>query len=178
MSAVSWIHKFRTSTSCIASNILCALAIRLHTCQLGLLSVDHTLGLFNVMADIASRKHTTNLTKFPKTSSTKFPLPYKKPLASVPIQHKPDFADLLRTFNHDVNNEIVELTFQKRRRLFGCWRQWLSGYKLWAPLGLQYIPQDTQIKILGAYATHGRYGGISNLKLKVCTQTVAVALRL
>ena len=77
MSAVSWIHKFRTATSRIASNILRALATRLHVCHSGLLSVDHISGLFNVMADVASRKHTTNLTDFLKTFSSKFPPPQK-----------------------------------------------------------------------------------------------------
>ena len=75
MSAVSWIHKFRTSTSCIVSNILRTLTTHLHACHSGLLSVDHISGLFNIVADVASRKHTTNLTDFLHTFSTKFPPP-------------------------------------------------------------------------------------------------------
>ena len=41
ISVVSWIYKFRTSTSPIASSILKALATRMHVCQSGLLAIDH-----------------------------------------------------------------------------------------------------------------------------------------
>ena len=45
ISAVSWIYKFRTSTSPIASSILKALATRMHVCHSGLLAIDHISGL-------------------------------------------------------------------------------------------------------------------------------------
>ena len=70
----------------------------------------------------------------------------------------------------------MELTLQERTRLFAHWPRLLSGYNPWAELGLQNIPRERQNKILGAYATHVRYGGISKRKLKVRAQMVAVAL--
>ena len=73
--AVAWTYKFRTSTSQIAANILRALATRLHVCQAGTLSVDHISGVYNVMADVASRKHTTNPSDFLTYFSSKFPPP-------------------------------------------------------------------------------------------------------
>ena len=64
LAAVSWIYKFRSNTSTLAGNILRVLATRLHECKAGLLGVDHISGIYNIMADVASQKHTTDLTKF------------------------------------------------------------------------------------------------------------------
>ena len=75
ISSVAWIYKFRTSTSPIASSILKALATRMHVCQSGLLAIDHISGLFNVMADVASQKHSTDPHTFLSTFSTTFPSP-------------------------------------------------------------------------------------------------------
>ena len=71
--AVSWIYKFRTSKLQIASNILLGLAMCLHERRCSLLAVDHISGLFNVLADFASRKHTTNPAEFLSTFAKKFP---------------------------------------------------------------------------------------------------------
>jgi hypothetical protein len=69
--AVSWIYKMRTSTSPVASRILRALAVRLQHHQTGLLAIDHISGIYNIMADVASRKHVSHpmhfLTYFTKT---------------------------------------------------------------------------------------------------------------
>ena len=73
--AVSWIFKFRTSTSIVASAILKALATRMHVRHAALMAIDHISGLFNVMADVASRKHSTNPTTFLTSFSTTFPPP-------------------------------------------------------------------------------------------------------
>lgn len=62
--AVSWIYKMRTSTSPVASRILRALAVRLQHQQSGLLAIDHISGIYNIMADVASRKHVSNPTQF------------------------------------------------------------------------------------------------------------------
>ena len=75
--AVAWTYKFRTSTSQIAASILRALATQLHVCQAGTLSVDHISGVYNVMADVASRKHTTNPSDFLPYVSSKFPPPQR-----------------------------------------------------------------------------------------------------
>jgi len=73
--AVAWTYKFRTSTSPIAARILRALAVRLHENQTALLSVEHISGIFNNMADVASRKHNTNRKHFLTDFSARFPPP-------------------------------------------------------------------------------------------------------
>jgi len=75
LAAVIWIHKFRNNTSTIATNILRALATRLHHSEAGLLNVDHISGIFNILADTASRKHTTNNTQFLNSFNTLYPPP-------------------------------------------------------------------------------------------------------
>lgn len=75
ISAVTWIYKFRTNVSPLAANILTAFATRLHVCQASILSVDHISGVFNTMADVASRKHTTNPLSFLKYFTSTFQPP-------------------------------------------------------------------------------------------------------
>ena len=75
INAVTWTYKFRSNTSAVATKILRALATRMHACRSGLLAVDHISGVFNTMADVTSRKHTTNLTKFLHYFSSTFPPP-------------------------------------------------------------------------------------------------------
>jgi hypothetical protein len=70
--AVAWTYKFRTSTSPIAARILRALAVRLHKNQTALLSVEHISGIFNNMADVASRKHNTDRKHFLTDFSARF----------------------------------------------------------------------------------------------------------
>jgi hypothetical protein len=62
--AVAWMYKFRTSTSLVAARILRALAVRLHTNRAALLSVEHISGIYNTMADVASRQHSLDNTVF------------------------------------------------------------------------------------------------------------------
>ena len=65
LAAVSWIYKFRSNTSSLAGNILHVLVTRLRECQAGLLGVDHiSPGIYSIIADFASREHTTNLLMF------------------------------------------------------------------------------------------------------------------
>jgi hypothetical protein len=52
--AVAWMYKFHTSTSLVATWILRALTVRLHTNRAALLSVEHISGIYNTMADVAS----------------------------------------------------------------------------------------------------------------------------
>ena len=47
----------------------------MHERETSLLAVDHISGLFNVVADFASREHTTNPADFLHTFSQKFPPP-------------------------------------------------------------------------------------------------------
>jgi hypothetical protein len=54
----------QTSTSPIASRILRALAVRLQHNQIGLLTIDRISGIYNIMADVASRKHVSDPTRF------------------------------------------------------------------------------------------------------------------
>ncbi len=75
INAVTWCYKFCNKTSTIAGNILRVLATRIHKCESGLLAIDHLSGVYNTMADVASRKHTTNLTNFLKLFSNTFPPP-------------------------------------------------------------------------------------------------------
>ena len=75
INAVSWCYKYRSNTSIIATRILTVLATRLHHCNAGLLAIDHISGSYNTMADIASRKHTKDLTKILCSYSKRFPPP-------------------------------------------------------------------------------------------------------
>ena len=73
--AVSWIYKMRTSTSPIASRILRALAVRLQLHHTGLLAIDHISGIYNIMADVASRKHVSHPMQFLDYFTTTFTPP-------------------------------------------------------------------------------------------------------
>ena len=73
--AVAWMYKFRTSTSPIAARILRALAVRLHENRAALMSVEHISGIYNKMADVASRRHTTDPKSFLTEFSAIFPPP-------------------------------------------------------------------------------------------------------
>ena len=74
--AVTWLYKFRTSTSTISGAILRAFATRLHSCHTGTLSVDHISGVYNNMADVASRQHSTIPSQFFTDFSFQFQPPH------------------------------------------------------------------------------------------------------
>jgi hypothetical protein len=76
--AVAWMYKFRNSTSLVVARILRALAVRLHTNQAALLSVEHISGIYNTMADVASRRHSLDNAKFLTDFSALFPTPQDK----------------------------------------------------------------------------------------------------
>jgi hypothetical protein len=59
-------YKFHTSTSLVAARILRALAIRLHTKRAAFLSVEHISGIYNTMADVASRRHSLDNASYVK----------------------------------------------------------------------------------------------------------------
>ena len=73
--AVAWTYKFRTATSQVAARILRAFAVRLHQTHSSLLNIQHISGSYNVMADVASRKHSTDPTTFLTEFTTRFPPP-------------------------------------------------------------------------------------------------------
>jgi hypothetical protein len=68
-------YKFRTSTSLVAAQTLRALAVRLHTNRAALLSVEHISGIYNTMADVASRRHSLDNAKFLTDFSALLPPP-------------------------------------------------------------------------------------------------------
>jgi hypothetical protein len=76
--AVAWMYKFRTSTSLVAAQFLRALAVRLHTNRAALLSIEHISGIYNTMADVASRRHSLDNAKFLTDFSALFPPPQDK----------------------------------------------------------------------------------------------------
>jgi hypothetical protein len=73
--AVAWTYKFRTSTSLLAARILRAFAIRLHATHSSLLNIQHISGIYNTMADFASRKHTLDSHDFLVAFAKRFPPP-------------------------------------------------------------------------------------------------------
>jgi hypothetical protein len=73
--ALAWMYKFRTSTSLVAVQILRALVVQLHTNRATLLSVEHISGIYNKMADVASRRHSLDRTIFFTNFSAMFPTP-------------------------------------------------------------------------------------------------------
>jgi hypothetical protein len=99
--AVAWTYKFRTATSKPAARLLRALAVRLHETHSALINIQHISGVYNKMADVASRKHPTDPTAFLTLFTTHFPPPqnaywtlYRFPsnlLSRIcsEIQHKP-----------------------------------------------------------------------------------------
>ena len=121
INAVTWCYKFCTNTSAIAGNILRVLATRLHKCESGLLAVDHLSGVYNTMADVASRKHTTNLTDFLNFFSNTFPPP--KGGCWNLFQHSTKITSeicsqlLLRTSKMESWRRLP----QKRVKLFNSW---------------------------------------------------------
>ena len=62
--AVAWLYKMRNSGSKFAACILRAFAIRLQHFRAAVPAIDHLSGIYNIMSDFASRKHTTNSTDF------------------------------------------------------------------------------------------------------------------
>ena len=54
--AVAWTYKFHLTTH-LATRILQAFVVRLQHTQLALVNIQHILGIYNLMADVASRSH-------------------------------------------------------------------------------------------------------------------------
>ena len=73
--AVAWTYKYRNSTSFIASKLLRILAIRIHHTESALLNVQHISGSYNILADTASREHSTNSATFLSQFTSQFPPP-------------------------------------------------------------------------------------------------------
>ena len=73
--AVAWTYKFRTATSQVAARILRAFAVRLHATHSALLNIQHISGSYNIMADMASREHSTDPTTFLTNFTQHFPPP-------------------------------------------------------------------------------------------------------
>jgi hypothetical protein len=71
-------YKFETSTLLVAARSLRALAVRLHTNRAALLSVEHISGIYNTMADVASRRHSLDNAKFLTYFFALFPPPQDK----------------------------------------------------------------------------------------------------
>ena len=73
--AVAWTYKFRASTSKLAARILRALAVRMHIDKAALPHINHIAGSYNIMADFASRHHST----CPQQFLTEFSSTFKPP---------------------------------------------------------------------------------------------------
>ena len=73
--AVSWTNKYRCSRDPTANRILKVLTNRLRTVGAAPFNVDHITGIHNVMADVASRPHSTNPKRFLASFSKTFPPP-------------------------------------------------------------------------------------------------------
>ena len=75
LAAVAWAHKNRTSTSQVAIRLLRVLAFRLRHNAAALPNIQHISGVFNVMADVASRKHSLDPETFLTEFTDSFPPP-------------------------------------------------------------------------------------------------------
>lgn len=84
INAVTWIHKFRSNKSAGAATILPAPATRIHDCRADLLAWNQISGMFNTMAEVASRKHTTNIPKFLQDQPSKPQHEWENTLTTAP----------------------------------------------------------------------------------------------
>jgi hypothetical protein len=101
----------QTSTSPIASQILRALAVRLQHNHTGLLAIDHISGIYNIMADVASRKHVSDPTRFLQYFTSTFPPPqtnFKKkmdhepsPLVTTQGKYTKKISQLLESYRRE-----------------------------------------------------------------------------
>jgi hypothetical protein len=73
--AVAWTNKLRSSRDPTANRILKALTLRLHYLETAPFNVAHISGIYNKMADVASRKHPTDPKNFLTSFSKIFPPP-------------------------------------------------------------------------------------------------------
>lgn len=73
--AVAWTNKLRSSRDPTANRLLKALTIRLHHLETAPFNVSHISGIYNKMADVASRKHPTDPKRFLTSFSQNFPPP-------------------------------------------------------------------------------------------------------
>ena len=130
LNAVAWTYKFRSNTSSIAADILRALAARMHECKAGLLAVDHISGVFNTMADVASRKHTTDLTKFLQSFSNTFKPP------------KGSYWSLFRPSNKITWNICSQLLLKTSS--MGSWRRLAANGFVFFTLGKDGLERISQ----------------------------------
>ena len=152
------------------------LATRLHKIQTGLLSVDHISGIYNTLANYASREHSTNPYAFLNFSHTNTP-PTGTLLDIVPIQQQDFIQNIFCIKNTDINNSVVEATKRERLHFFGAWTRFLAYYFPGVPNDLQSNNRPKQLALMAAFAKFVRQGGVSEQKHQVRTQTVQVALQ-
>ena len=147
----------------------------MHVCHAGLLAIDHISGLFNVMADVASQKHSTDphtfLSNFSTTSPTSEHL-----LDIVPIQRQAHIQALFRSMSKSLGNGVVASTKRERLRFWSAWQTWLAFNFPTVHPNLHQVSRSDQIELLAAFAHHVRSGGVSRRTHQVRTQTVQVAL--
>ena len=124
--AVAWMYKFRTSTSLIAARILRALAVRLHSNRAALLSVEHISGIYNKMADVASRKHSLDNASFLTEFSTLFPPPQGKSWTLFLLSDK---------ITSKVSSELL-----KRQSTLESWRRLPTKEYVFGKLGSTSFP--------------------------------------
>ena len=178
ISAVSWICKFWTSTSPVASSILQALATQIYVCQSGLLAIDHISGLFNVMTYVALQKHSTGPQVFLSIFSTTFPPPQKTSWTLFLFSNK--LASKLFSAICPKHSGTVSWGWLNVK---GCVFGQLGkhGLLLTSPLftqtpNLQQIRRPFQIELLAAFVHHMQSGGVSTRTHQIRAQMVQVAL--
>ena len=174
--AISWVCKFWTSTSLIASNILKALATQIHVCQAGLLAIDHISGVFNVMADVALKNIPQILTHSPSPFLVLSPY-HRKPHEHCSNSTTSSNLSSFPLYVKSTWNGVVASTIRERLRFLSAWKKtWLAFNFPTVHPNLQQINRSNHIELLAAFAHHVRSGGISTRTHKVRTQTVQVAL--
>jgi hypothetical protein len=107
--AVAWMYKCRTSTLLMAVRILRALAVRLHTNRPALLSVKHISGIYNTMADVASRRHSLDNAKFQTDFPALFPPPQDESWTLFLLSNKVTSKVCLELLNQQYSNRYIPI---------------------------------------------------------------------
>jgi hypothetical protein len=140
--AVAWMYKFRTSTSLVAARILRALAVRLHTNRAALLSVEHISGVYNNMADVASRRHSLDNTVFLTDFSALFPPPQGESWTKFLLSNK---------ITSKVSSELL-----KRQSTLESWRRLPTKEYVFGRLGHTSSPSTFQTMTKNSVHCHNQ----------------------
>ena len=84
--------------------------------------------------------------------------------------------NIFRVVQQSLADGIVETTAKERRRFWNAWKEWMASLFPDIEAERFYQPRPLQIKLLAAFGTHVRCGGVSERYEQVRTETVQVAL--